>query len=755
MESNNRLQHIIDCLIEYRKLWLLPAIGGLLLATVYAFFVKGDTWTARQSMIIRDDLLGDNFKPGSFVSEEAMKSAHDRVLESARRPEVIHKVLQQLGPERSSLFGLGGAGSDWPSDDTVNTVRGSISFESANGGEYGKSELVVLAAKDANPQRAQKFISLLLDEVDDKLSEIQSDQFESMEAELRATCDSALQAREDLEARVMRMEADLGNDISIVRSMNESGGGSPSAFETKMNEILLQRREASRDVSAIESLKRSLAEARESSLDELPTSAELLNSQPALANLVQSLAVAKQNLSEAEGLYRPAHPQHRAATEQVASIKSQIRRSLGTVVRGLDGQLASLHDRVALLDGLLKKNEETLQRVSRLRVPYTTAIKELDKQTEDFGNASARLANMQSRKASSDSINLVTRIGEPVIGPRPDGLAKRALSVIGGIAGLLIGLGLVMIVAPPFQETRPDSGPDEDLAERLNYRLPEAPQPPAPMSRPPQQRQPAEPMAPTQTSQPAASIAQTPQPVPPVPQPVAPTQPVAPASQQLNPSQQSQSGSTSTPPVHDINAAVQSSFANNDAVPAQAPVAQTSQLSVPSVALTSEPEPPAATPSSPVNRPPARKKSSTTILRPEDQPTPLAEEDSARQASSTTDSTLDAVEQKTAVPTKSLASIFASMPQPRRDIAVDASPTQSQSEDEPSKGRERAQTIELDKGSIPSNPDAIPLQRRTTYRPVDLAKEESRSGAQPPVTDQESIDDVFSELKEPKTKSTN
>ena len=192
MESNNRLQHIIDCLIEYRKLWLLPAIGGLLLATVYAFFVKGDTWTARQSMIIRDDLLGDNFKPGSFVSEEAMKSAHDRVLESARRPEVIHKVLQQLGPERSSLFGLGGAGSDWPSDDTVNTVRGSISFESANGGEYGKSELVVLAAKDANPQRAQKFISLLLDEVDDKLSEIQSDQFESMEAELRATCDLSL-----------------------------------------------------------------------------------------------------------------------------------------------------------------------------------------------------------------------------------------------------------------------------------------------------------------------------------------------------------------------------------------------------------------------------------------------------------------------------------------------------------------------------------------------------------------------------------
>ena len=717
MESHNRLQHIINSLIEYRKLWLLPAIGGLLLATVYAFFIKGDVWTARQSMIIRDDLLGENFKPGSFISEEAMKSAQETVLESARRPEVIREVLQELGPE-SSLFGFGGA-SNWPSDDTVDSVRGSVSFESANGGEYGQSEVVVLAAKDSNPARAQKFLTLLLDRIDEKLSEIRADRFQSMEAELRATRESALRTRETLEQRVMKMEADLGSDISLVRSMNEQGGGSPSAFESKLNEIHLQRREASRDLSEIESLKRSLAEARRdpNTLDELPTSAELLNSQPALANLVESLAKAKQNLSEAEGLYRPAHPRHQSATDQVVAIKSQIRKSLGTVVRGLDGQLATLQDRIALLDGLLAENEETLRRVSGLRVPYAMATQELDKQTEDFSDASARLMNMQSRKTASSSINLLTRIGEPVIGARPDGLGKKSLALVGGIAGLLIGLGLVMIIAPPFHDdpfAARQPQPDE-ASQRLQDHLPTHVRETPPASPAPETARSGDASSPPDAGQPAMA------------------------------------------PIHD---AVQSSFSAGGAAVAagggaavagaaavmtsvQSTVTETAKISVPSVAQDPAVRQPVATP--PVSE--ASSSANLAASPPEDPP--VAPPSPAETAIS--EPVAEATEQApvTKPASKTLAAIFANMPQPRTDIAVDASSATAAAEtvspEVAASTRTPAATIQLPADEIPDNPAAIPLQRRTTYRPVDLAKEEANK--QSSDSKQESIDEVFSELK--------
>ena len=143
MDSRNRLDYIVHCLVEYRKWWILPAIMGLVLATIYAFFIQGETWTSRQTMIIRDDLLGESFKPGSFLSEEAMKSAQETVLETARRPEVIRQALETLGPETKSFLGFGGVIGQWPSDKMVEDYRDSVSFESANGGEFGKSEVTL------------------------------------------------------------------------------------------------------------------------------------------------------------------------------------------------------------------------------------------------------------------------------------------------------------------------------------------------------------------------------------------------------------------------------------------------------------------------------------------------------------------------------------------------------------------------------------------------------------------------------------
>lgn len=456
MDSRNRLDYIVHCLVEYRKWWILPAIMGLVLATIYAFFIQGETWTSRQTMIIRDDLLGESFKPGSFLSEEAMKSAQETVLETARRPEVIRQALETLGPETKSFLGFGGVIGQWPSDKMVEDYRDSVSFESANGGEFGKSEVIVLAAKGSSAQRSVAFLEILLDEVDEKLSEIRADRFESMEAEVRATCESTLDSRAALEAELMQMEQDFGTDISLVRSMNERAAGSPSAFENEHNEILRARRIADSTLAQKRSIRQGLVDAARSSSGDMPTSAELLASQRGLSEMVNALAKAQQDLSQAEAKFQPAHFSVQSGRENVATIKRKIKRSLGTAIRGLDNEITIVENRVANLDSMLQKNEARLSNVSKNRVPYSRKTRELEKLNDDYSESTARLSRMRSRKMASSSIKLLTRIGEPWIGTKADGMGRRMMSLIGAIAGLMIGLGLLMMIAPPFSDIDPE-----------------------------------------------------------------------------------------------------------------------------------------------------------------------------------------------------------------------------------------------------------------------------------------------------------
>lgn len=773
MDSNNRLQHISNCLVEYRKLWLFPAIAGLLLATVYAFLIQGESWTARQTMIIRDDLLGQNFKPGTFISEESMKSAQETVLETARRPEVVRKVLEELGPETTSFLGLGSISSSWPSDQTIEDYRGNVSFESANGGEFGKSEVIVLAAQSSSPKRSVEFLSLLLTHVDKKLSEIRADRFESMEAELRATCESALKTREKLEDRVKEMDASFGTDILVFSSFNGGNAGSPSAFETKLNEIKLDIRTASRKLSELQSQKRALAGALNSSYKELPSSAELLANQPTLANKYESLSKARQKLSEAAGMYTSSHPAYKAAKQQVEAVIQQIRASMGTVARGLDSQITAQKDAIELLEALYAKNSETLKRVSRHRAPYMAATKELDKQNEDYSDASARLARMQSRKLASDSIKLLTRIGDPWIGTRPDGMGKRALALVGGIAGLLIGLGLVMIVAPPYvDETAISSAEPEERettsSQRLADYLPEnrrtEPEPP-PVSAATNQQVVSPPPAPAPISVPVPTQAETTASsiedavsssfesnTPPAAEPTPPVVqvPVPPVEQVPSP-----------PVVQTPESIVQ--------IPTQqvspAPATPTIQIPVPVAPQTPETQQPSYQPQSMVEpvmpqaptipqvqfpetfvAQPERTISEDTIesLMPTEETMP--ESDHSIVSVETQPQPQSQPEAATRPASRTLAAIFANMPQPRTDIAVETEDSPSPGDDEALPTREETQTIQLQDDAI-SGAGSLPLQRRTAHRPIDLAKTETDLDKDQNATSRHSIDDVFSELK--------
>ena len=192
----NPARQFLRALWDYRNLWLIPTALCTILAVGYAIF-GAKSYSARQTLVIRDDMAGEAFKPGTFGSMEALKSAQETILEIARRPQVIRKTLEQLGPPSSF------SSKDWVNDEVIETTQGKINISAPNGATLGETEAIVLSVSASSKQRVARFIELLLDEIEKNSREFRAHRFKSMEEELQQ---SAIVARRGYEMSANKLE---------------------------------------------------------------------------------------------------------------------------------------------------------------------------------------------------------------------------------------------------------------------------------------------------------------------------------------------------------------------------------------------------------------------------------------------------------------------------------------------------------------------------------------------------------------------
>ena len=232
MNQQQRISHLIHTLQRYFPLLIVPAIAGLVLALFYAFFLMPETWTARQSFLIRDDLSGTAFKPGRFDSEESRKSAQETILEVARRPLVVRNVLEELGPES-------GSSSNWITDEEIEDTQKTIDISAPNGAEFGKTDAIVLTAKSSSRERTRQFIELLSAEIMTQTNRIRSLRFESMESELYQAYKAAEQARDDAIDQLDQLDQRLGSDFGFLGLQGQNNfQQQPSGVDAIKSEIL-------------------------------------------------------------------------------------------------------------------------------------------------------------------------------------------------------------------------------------------------------------------------------------------------------------------------------------------------------------------------------------------------------------------------------------------------------------------------------------------------------------------------------------
>ena len=417
---------------------------GLILSAFYAITLRKETWSAKQSLIVRDDLLGQSHKPGQFDSLDSMKSAQETILEIARKPQVIKNALQQLGPPSRGFMGLVRGG--YPSEEIIELTQGQISLSAPNGAEYGQTEVIILSTKSGSRERAKEFTKILVGEIIAKVNDVRQRKFKSMAAEILETCKIAESSLEDSKQQLKQMDSKLGEDAGAMVAMGESSFRD-DPLSREIAQLNLERRAVRSEVEQISSMLESLKAAKKDPEAIVNISSDLTGRQPALESLKQEMVQQKGDYALLSGRYTDVHPAVVSARDGIRVMENQIRLELSNAEADTMSQLEIATAKLNRLDVGINKLKTRMANLGEMRADSITLFADIKKRTEVLNNARSNLAEVQGL-ANTTNADVLTTVDEVQVSTRPDGLGKKALILSGGLGGLMLGMGLVMLMAP-------------------------------------------------------------------------------------------------------------------------------------------------------------------------------------------------------------------------------------------------------------------------------------------------------------------
>ncbi len=440
VQHTEYLSALWSTLLRKPAIVLLPLAAGGLIGLLIGVFGPRQ-WGASQTFVVREELIGRIVGPGRFESLDRMKTAQETISELARRPGVVRKALQAIGPD--SIF----SGKDWPDEETVEGVGQSISFYAAGGGDFGKTEVLTMQVKASSRERGRQFVAALFDELQQEVRQFREERARSMVEETRQAQEIASQRYDGAMQRLSEMEKEVGPDLSDLRSLSEPMGGSG---ELRKQSALIENeiRGISARLAVNEELDRHLQGIRGDSSRLLVTPRELLDSQPVLARLKERLVDARFVLATASGNYTAKHPRVQAATKTVADVEAQIFLELEAAIAGLASQRTILEKEMAGLNGKIGEIDARLGSLAAKRASYSQLVDETGQAKEALGLANQEMIQAEGIFRAASTVNLVTPVDEPLVTTQPLGPGRKALLMGGLLAGAFVGVGLLMIATP-------------------------------------------------------------------------------------------------------------------------------------------------------------------------------------------------------------------------------------------------------------------------------------------------------------------
>jgi uncharacterized protein involved in exopolysaccharide biosynthesis len=436
---------LIATLRSYWKWWVVPAVAGAVIAASYSL-VASREWRATQTLTLRPEAASiSEQRLGKFADLSEMKVQQATILELAKSQGVVEATLKSVGPKPSWF----GAPKDWPSLQAVEDFRKQVDMRPPGGAEFGQTEVFYLSVVDTNRDRAAALLSALADQLELRMQTLRDDRAQSMTIELEKT---VAMAEKDLDGRTEKLakfEAAIGGDLAELRNLNATSG-SQSAIGQEMQAIAGELRSNDAARRENEQLLTLLKAVEHDPAQLIATPNVLLKSQPAISRLKNALIDAQIRTSSLLGTYADEHPFVLAARESESLIQKQLRDEIATAIKGLEIDLNLTSGRAAALEAKSIAGSERIARLAGARATYANLVSAVENHTKLVEAARKNLADARADRASAHVASVIGRIDGVEAGVRPVGPGRTTITAAGGVAGLILGLGVVFLFANPL-----------------------------------------------------------------------------------------------------------------------------------------------------------------------------------------------------------------------------------------------------------------------------------------------------------------
>lgn len=452
-EFNLNPAELFQTLRTHVKWWAIPAVACAAIAATYSLVAPRD-WRATQTLTLRPEAASvSEQRLGKFSDLSEMKVLQATLLEIAKSQSVVEATLKTVGPPKSWFA----ASSDWPTARDVEEFRKQVDMRPPGGAEFGQTEVFYLSVLDHNRDRAAALVAALIDELDLRMQSLRDERAKSMMSELGNT---VAMAEKDLDARTAKLakfEAAIGGDLTELRNLNSSSG-TQSEVALEMQAIAGERRTNDARRRENEQLLVLLKAVEANPAQLIATPSTLLKSQPAISRLKDALIDSQIRTANLLGTYAEDHPFVVGAREAETLIQKQLHDEVALAIQGLEIDLSLNSDRESALNAKSVAGRERIARLAGARAEYANLVAAVDNHTKLVEASRKNLADARAKHASAHTASVIGRIDGVEAGVRPVGPGRTTITAAGGVAGLILGLGVVFLFASPLPLTEPSIG---------------------------------------------------------------------------------------------------------------------------------------------------------------------------------------------------------------------------------------------------------------------------------------------------------
>jgi polysaccharide biosynthesis transport protein len=433
-------QEMLQLVWSQRKLWIATTIGCTVLAAAFSL-VMPRYWDAYQGLVIRQETAGaSGSRPGKFADLYEMRTMQETILELAKSNQVVTATLEVVGRDMDGV-------ASTPTSEDVDTFRKRLKMAPPDGGEFGKTEVFYFCVKDPSRERAIKLVGEVCRQLDVALKKLRGDRAQNLIAELEQEAALANEVLAAETKRLVEFESQVGPDLGELRMLHSANAGQ-SDLRTESVQLEADVRKFRTQVRESEKLLALLKAALDDPLQLIATPNSLLTSQPALRRLKDGLVDAQLATSKLGGTRSANHPRVQSATEAELQIREELHDELSMAIGGAHVELQLGRDRLSAAQDRVEDLQARLNRLAELRAEYSNRVAAVENCRLTVDHARQNLSTAKAALAAANSGSLVTRLDEPETGPYPAGIGRTVITGAGGVAGLMLGLGLVFLIVP-------------------------------------------------------------------------------------------------------------------------------------------------------------------------------------------------------------------------------------------------------------------------------------------------------------------